>query len=352
MITAQASLPAVFASAPLPKDTLFFDIETTGFSPDTSHLYMIGCSFWQDGCWQIVQWFDDTGTFDGERRLLDAFSKTAALLNRCISFNGATFDFPYIRKKAASHHMDDPLAHVSHLDLYSRLRHYKSFFGLPSMKQKSVEDFLCLRRQDTYTGGELIRVYTDYLKSKNRQAFDALMLHNFEDVKGMFGLLPMLAYLDFFDGKYTIGQYMRSGTDFCLTLHLPSSVPVAVTADHPMASVRLDKDTALLTVHGFEGQLKYFYENYKDYEYLPLEDEAVHKSVAAFVDKKFRQKATRQNCYTKKTDFFLPEPAPIITPIFRHDSADRQLWFCAERLKETPRLIADYVRSLVNVFAK
>ena len=352
MITARSSLPKDITSAALPEGTLFFDIETTGFSPDSSHLYMIGCSFIQDGVWQIIQWFDETKTDAGERLLLEAFARTASRSDYCISFNGATFDFPYIRKKASRHHMDDPLAHVEHLDLYSRLRHYKKFFGMTSMKQKSVEDFLGLDRKDTYSGGELIQVYTDYIQTKNRQAFDALMLHNYEDVKGMFGLLPMLSYLNLFDGNYTFGQPLRSGADLCLTLYLPSPVPVAVTAGRTIASLQLDKDTAILTVHGFDGQLKYFYENYKDYEYLPLEDEAIHKSVAAFVDKKFRQKATRHNCYTKKTDFFLPESDPVITPVFKQDSTSRELWFCANRLEESPGLISDYVRSLVNVFAK
>ena len=34
-----------------------------------------------------------------------------------------------------------------------------------------------------------------------------------------------------------------------------------------------------------EGTLKYYYPDYKNYYYLPLEDEAVHKSVGVYVDR-------------------------------------------------------------------
>ena len=56
----------------------------------------------------------------------------------------------------------------------------------------------------------------------------------------------------------------------------------------------------------YSGELKYFYPNPSDYYYLPLEDCAMHKSVASFVEKEYRKKATAATCYTKKTGTFLP----------------------------------------------
>ena len=44
----------------------------------------------------------------------------------------------------------------------------------------------------------------------------------------------------------------------------------------------------------------------KEYFYLPAEDTAVHKSVASYVDKEFRQKATKDTCYIKQNGDFLP----------------------------------------------
>ena len=53
------------------EDILFFDIETTGFSGDTSQLYLIGCVYFDGFGWRMIQWFADTR--DSEPQLLDAF---------------------------------------------------------------------------------------------------------------------------------------------------------------------------------------------------------------------------------------------------------------------------------------
>ena len=46
-----------------PKEQLlFFDIETTGFSGDTSQLYLIGCVYHDGFGWKLIQWFADTQT--------------------------------------------------------------------------------------------------------------------------------------------------------------------------------------------------------------------------------------------------------------------------------------------------
>lgn len=70
----------------------------------------------------------------------------------------------------------------------------------------------------------------------------------------------------------------------------------------------------------FKGTLYHFYENYRDYYYLPAEDMAVHKSVGIYVDREHREKAKASNCYTKKSGFFLPLPKKFVpdgVPLFR-----------------------------------
>lgn len=58
-------------------------------------------------------------------------------------------------------------------------------------------------------------------------------------------------------------------------------------------------DFLRLRIPLYEGMVRRYYSDYKNYYYLPLEDQAVHKSVAQFVDKDHKEKATPQNCYTK-----------------------------------------------------
>ena len=74
-------------------------------------------------------------------------------------------------------------------------------------------------------------------------------------------------------------------------------------------------------------ELKYFYANYKDYYYLPAEDMAIHKSVAAFVDKAHRVQATAANCYTRKKSLYLPQWEILFTPFFKRDYRSKECFF-------------------------
>ena len=73
-------------------DLLFFDIETTGFSGDTSNLYLIGCTYFQEGSWNLIQWFADTAAAEPE--LLDSFFSFLENYKILIHFNGDGFDIP------------------------------------------------------------------------------------------------------------------------------------------------------------------------------------------------------------------------------------------------------------------
>ena len=45
----------------------------------------------------------------------------------------------------------------------------------------------------------------------------------------------------------------------------------------------------------YQGELKHFYPNYREYYYLPHEDRAIHKSVALYVDRNFRTKEFKEH---------------------------------------------------------
>ena len=82
------------------------------------------------------------------------------------------------------------------IDIYRRIVPYKSFLRLPNCKQKTLEQFLGIKREDTYSGGELISVYHTYVKTPTDYGFQALALHNADDMKGMLQILPLLSYYD------------------------------------------------------------------------------------------------------------------------------------------------------------
>ena len=54
---------------------------------------------------------------------------------------------------------------------------------------------------------------------------------------------------------------------------------------------------------------------------------AIHKSLATFVDKDFREKAKPENCYTKKQGQYLKEWDLVFAPFFKKDYEDKEFYF-------------------------
>ena len=80
-----------------------------------------------------------------------------------------------------------------------------------------------------------------------------------------------------------------------------------------------DKHLLNIAVQLFNGELKYFFADYKNYYYLPAEDYAIHKSVGEYVDRKARKQATARTCYQKRSGVFVPQYEPVIAPVFYTD---------------------------------
>ena len=335
------------------ENSIFFDIETTGFSPARTQLYLIGCATRKDDVLCLDQFFAE-GT-DDEPALLTAFSKLLSDFAIILSFNGIGFDIPYLKAKYAAHQIDDPFGSHDFLDLYKETARFKFLFGLPSLKQKSVELFLGIDRVDAYSGGELIEVYKEYRKSPSRDTLALLRGHNYEDVLYMPKLLSILFYRELWEGAFTLcsieaSEYTSmdgvSGNKelfFALTLSYPVPKPVSVSYDDCYLS--MNGSTARLRIRLFEGELRFFYENPNNYYYLPGEDLAIHKDIASGVDKANRIQATAANCYNRKYAIFLPQYEELFTPAFRERTRSKKCYF---ELSETFIGSADMQRQYVR----
>ena len=152
----------------------------------------------------------------------------------------------------------------------------------------------------------------------------------------MMDLLPILSYIELFHGQYSIaqtkiGSYRAiDGTEekeLLITLKNDYPVPKRVSFQFREFYFISNGDTSTLRIPIYCGELHFFYSNYKDYYYLPQEDIAVHKSVATFVDKGYRETAHAFNCYTRKTGEFLPQYDTIMSPEFRKEYKDKVSYF-------------------------
>lgn len=323
----------------VPAQTLFLDIETTGLYAKSSVLYMIGCVYLNDeegpAHWCSVQWF--ASNYDDEVSVLEEFVKFAADYRFLIHFNGNSFDIPYLQHKLERYQLELDFNRFEGIDIYRRILPYKHFLKLPDCKQKTLEKFLhTSKREDRYTGGELIEIYHDYVLTRNAESEQLLLLHNEEDIKGMLEIVSALAIPDLFhmpvkvtrvQANYYKDISQKQCPEIIMNLTLPSPLPTDISYGIDECFFLGHGGEGKLRVPLYEEEMKYFYSNYKDYYYLPQEDTAIHKSVAAFVDKQYREQAKASNCYTRKESSYLPQWDAVFTPFFKRSYDDKKLFF-------------------------
>ena len=364
MIISQETLDNFSISYPLEKlapleRILFLDIETTGFTAKSSYLYLIGCAYHQAGKWRTIQWLAED--YGQESAILKAFFEFAGSYKYLIHFNGNNFDLPFIEQKCRQLSLNHSFKELKGFDLYKRISPYKYFLKLPNCKQKTLERFLGINREDAFSGGELIGTYHEYVKSPNEYAQKALFLHNADDLRGMLEILPLLAYYDLLNGsprakKVQANSYRdvngNRRKELIITLIPPTPLPKPVAASASGCYFRGEENSASLKVPIYEEELKYFYSNYRDYYYLPEEDMALHKSVAGFVDKAHRIQASASTCYTRKFSSYLPQWEILFEPFFKRDYKSRELFFAlTDEMKKNREAFTAYYNHVLTMIA-
>jgi uncharacterized protein YprB with RNaseH-like and TPR domain len=368
-------------------NNLFFDIETTGFSRTTCFCYLIGAAYRNNDSdtITIIQWLAESDT--DEPALLSEFAKLTASFSSLTHFNGDSFDIPFLQKRTAIHNIELHLDNLRSIDLYKHAKGLKSLLRLESYNQKSVEHFLGIHREDKYSGGELIKVYKDYVKNvhtpiEHNEAERLLLLHNFDDICGLLKVSGILSYNNIINKRFTYKDMMyticqsqdllhsadsnwhnaattatnnstttnnsnnnninNNHAYITLSFSLPEEVPVSVLLKDDEYVLRAEKDVLKLRFPVLTDTLKFFYADYRNYYYLPYEDTAMHKSVAAYVDAECKVKATKETCYTKKYAAFIMLPAYSgDMPVFKRDYNEQNVYLMLDSSAEG-KTISDY----------
>ncbi len=317
-----------------PEEILFLDIETTGFTAKSSNLYLIGCAYYKDEEWHTIQWLAQN--YEEESAVLQAFLEFCLNYTFLIHFNGNRFDIPYLQQKCDIYEIPFLFEVYKGVDLYKRIKPYRNFLKIADCKQKTIEQFLGIEREDIFSGGELINQYHDYVCSGNEELLEKILLHNQEDVSGMLDLLSVLAYTDLFNlpirvmkvqANYYNDYENKKRQELVLNIRFQSPLPVPVSNATAGCYFTGNAIDGVLKIPLYEEEMKYFYSNYRDYYYLPEEDIAIHKSVASFVDKDHREQASAGNCYTRKYSTFLPQWEMVFTPFYKRTYKDKDIFF-------------------------
>lgn len=286
-------------------DIVLFDIETTGFAAQTTTLYLIGCASYEDGELIITQWFNNDG--QSEVEIINSFFEYISGFKTIIHYNGDGFDIPYVSKKLEEHKLSYTFDELLSYDLYKHIRPYKNILHLDDLKQKSIEQFLDIHRLDKYSGGDLIKIYKEYLDKPDDKKEQLLLQHNYEDIEGLIYNCCLISYIKLSEGCFNVHSMSVRKNKLLFSLSLDYEIPKRISFSKNQITVTGYQNEATITVPIFEDTLKFFFDDYKDYYYLPVEDRAIHKSVATYVDKDYREKATKETCYVKQSGYFITQ---------------------------------------------
>lgn len=342
----------------VPKDDiLFFDIETTGLSKKTNHIYLIGCGRYDNNNLEIIQWFAENES--DETNVLKAFLDYSASFESLVNYNGKSFDIPFITERLSKHGLSMP--EFNSIDLYTYVKPFKRVLSLCDLTQKTIESFLGIKREDKYNGGELIPVYKNYVKSG--EGLELLLLHNKEDVINMHHVVGILDYTNVFNAEikyesHVIKEFRDFNGDIkkelvIYGLHNALSLPKSFNTykndgnGSYIMNVLID-GTLKIRVPLFYETMSYYFENYKDYYYIPSEDICILKSMAGGISKDNRINATKENCRIKVTDIFIYSPIKL-PRMFQREAGSKEKFI---RLCDFEALSEEDKSSVLNAIYK
>lgn len=173
---------------------LFLDIETCGLSG--CPVFLAGVALIGEGDVVLRQLF--ARDYAEERALLVELGRLMGEADFLVTFNGKTFDVPFLRDRAIHHRMDLSFS-LPHLDLVWMVRRrWKR--QLPDCKLKTLEwRVLRRRRAGDVWGYEIPGLYHDYVQNGQPQRLIPIFHHNMLDVVAMVELIPAV-----FDPETTV----------------------------------------------------------------------------------------------------------------------------------------------------
>jgi len=170
-----------------PEEILFLDIETCGLS--ATPLFLIGVMFLRDGDFVFYQLF--ARDYSGEKEILEYLVELLQQYKLLITFNGKSFDFPFIQDRSIANRVRLNSTHV-HIDLLHESRRlWKN--RLPNCKLQTIEKYICRRfRSGDIPGDEIPQVYHDYVKTGNAFRMGDILYHNVVDLLTMAEILTYI----------------------------------------------------------------------------------------------------------------------------------------------------------------
>lgn len=170
-----------------PEEVVFLDLETTGLS--MTPVFLIGTMECGTDGFAFRQYF--ARDYSEEASILSAFAQRLKEARMIVTFNGKSFDVPYLRNRAVATGVRLPQP-KSHLDL---LHEARRTFGrtVPNHKLQTLERMICGRsREDDIPGAEIPAAYHEFVRTGNARKIGRILRHNLHDLLTMADLMHQM----------------------------------------------------------------------------------------------------------------------------------------------------------------
>ena len=179
---------------------VFFDIETTGLSGGAGTIaFLAGCGWFEDEGFRVRQFF--LAGPGGERAMLDALADVLSDASLLVTFNGRTFDVPFMEMRWAFHRAAPPTDEIPHVDMLPaarrlwRRREMSSALdggcNLTSLERAVLD----VHRVGDVPGFEIPARYFHFLRTGDRPAVEPVLEHNRRDIVSLAALMSHALWL-------------------------------------------------------------------------------------------------------------------------------------------------------------
>ena len=170
-----------------PERLLFFDIETAGLSD--CPVFLIGFMVWDGTQFLIRQLL--ARSYAEEVAILSEASDSLNRFGILVSFNGKSFDLPFVRTRIERHRLPacDPPVHIDLL--HHARRHWRK--QVPNCRLQTLEDHLCGRKRvGDVPSSQIPGVYRRFLRDGDARPLQPVLHHNLLDLVTLAELLLLL----------------------------------------------------------------------------------------------------------------------------------------------------------------
>ncbi len=328
-------------------DEVLLDIETTGLASKYSGIYMVGIIYSENNEIKFEQWFAEKKEDEYEilYRLFEVIEN-----KKIITYNGDSFDLPFIKSRGKIYGINYPIYHS--IDLIKPTRKIKKILELENVKLKTVEAYFGFARDDVFTGGMLIDIYHSYLESKDEKLKHVLLLHNNDDMLGLYKLYKqkdfILSIKSMIDGTYEaeLKSFIIEHDNFHVVFNTNFISDKKIQGN--IISLTFSDNTCEASGKIIKGTLKHFFKDHYNYYYSADDDMAIHKSVGKYLKNANITKAKKENCYIKEDGIFLPSSKNLDLPLFKREFDSTELYVSLSDIKKQ-NMIHEYINTLLSM---